>query len=276
MRALRRWLLRLSTAAIVAYGIVLAILFFSQRALLYPAGTAPPNIGDAGLAGLVDAVRVTTADGLQLLAWYRPPRSTTGAAIIYFHGNGGTIANRARVVRPFIDAGYGLLMLEYRGYGGNPGHPTEDGLYADARAALAFIDAEGIGIERQILYGESLGTGVAVQMAMERDAGALVLASPFTSVADVARGAFPLVPVDWLLRDRYESIAKVGRLHVPILVLHGERDLTIPVHLGRTLYAAAAEPKSLHLISEAGHNDLNRHGAPAVILEFLGRQGLAP
>jgi hypothetical protein len=276
MNLLRRWPGRLITIAAAAYVGVVLVLFFAQRTLLYPGGSAPPDVGRAGLEGLVEPVHVTTADALPLLAWYRPPATERGAVIVYFHGNGGTIAHRGAAVRPLLEAGYGLLLLEYRGYGGNPGRPTEAGLYADARAALAFVDAAGIGVDRQVLYGESLGTGVAVQMATERGAAALVLASPYTSIADVAAQKFPLVPVRWLLLDRYESLAKIARLRIPLLVLHGERDMSIPARFGRALYEAAAEPKELVLFPAAEHNDLNRHGAPAAVLAFLRRHGLEP
>jgi len=273
---LGRWLIRAVKAVAAAYVTVLLVLFLAQRTLLYPAGTVPPDIDAAGLTGVVEAVHVTTSDGLRLLAWYRPPRSDGGPIVIYLHGNAGTIAHRGPAIRPLTDAGYGLLLVEYRGYGGNPGRPTEAGLYTDARAALDFVDAMGIGAGRQILYGESLGTGVAVQMAMERGAAALVLASPYTSIADVAGGKFPFLPVGWLLLDRYDSLAKIGRLRLPILVIHGGRDRTIPAALGRALYDAAVEPKTLRLVPEADHNDLNRFGAPATVLEFLVRHELAP
>lgn len=276
MRFLRRWLIRLIKVALAVYAALLLFLFIFQRDLLYPAGTTRPDAGAAGLAGQIENVQLSTADGLRLLSWYHRPRSAASPVVIYLHGNGGTIAHRGPAVRPFIDAGYGVLLLEYRGYGGNPGNPTEEGLYADARAALAFVDAAGIPVARQILYGESLGTGVAVQMALERGAGALVLASPYTSIADVARPKFPFVPVGLLLRDRFESADKIGALRMPIMVLHGERDDTIPVRFGVALYDMAPEPKALWLFPGAGHNDLNRFGAAAAILEFLHQQGMGP
>lgn len=260
----------------IAYAALLLFLFFAQRDLLYPAGTTPPDAGSAGLAGLVETVQLTTADGLQLQSWYRAPRTSAAPVVIYFHGNGGTIAHRGPAVRPFIDAGYGVLLLEYRGYGGNPGSPTEAGLYADARTALGFVDAAGISVRRQILYGESLGTGVAVQMALERGAGALILASPYTSIADVAQPIFPFVPVDLLMRDRFESAEKIGALRMPIMVVHGKRDDTIPVVLGISLYEMAPEPKAIELFPEAGHNDLNRFGAAVAILGFLRQHGMGP
>ena len=276
MRALRRWLIRLATAAVIVYAALLLFLFFVQRDLMYPAGTTPPDAGSAGFAGLVETVQLTTADGLRLLSWYRAPRTATSPVVIYFHGNGGTIAHRGPAVRPFIDAGYCVLLLEYRGYGGDPGSPTEEGLYADGRAALGFVDAEGIPVGRQILYGESLGTGVAVQMAHERGAGALVLASPYTSIADVAQPRFPFVPVRLLLRDRFESDEKIGALRMPIMVLHGKRDDTIPVDLGIALYEMAPEPKAIELVPKAGHNNLNRFGVAVAILGFLRQHGLGP
>ncbi len=189
----RRWTVRFVKAVVVAYVVGLAILFVLQRQLLFPAGKEPPSLERAGLAGLMEEAAITTADGLALLAWYhRPPKDAP--LVVLFHGNGGTIEIRAAKAKTYISAGFGVLLLEYRGYGGNPGSPSEAGLYADGRAALAFAAAQGIAPDHVVLLGESLGTGVAVQMAVEQRVAALVLEAPYSSVADVARSVFPLFP----------------------------------------------------------------------------------
>lgn len=143
------------------------LLFTLQRQLLFPAGVEPPSLDRAGLTGLMERATIATADGLALLSWYHPPATAGAPLVILFHGNGGTIEIRAAKARTYIDAGLGVLLLEYRGYGGNPGSPSEAGLYADGRAAMAFAASQRIKPDRVILIGESLGTGVAVHMAVE-------------------------------------------------------------------------------------------------------------
>jgi fermentation-respiration switch protein FrsA (DUF1100 family) len=273
---LRRWAGRLVKIILVAYLVVLAILFALQRQLLFPADKAPPSLEQAGLAGLMESVSVTTADGLTLLAWYHRPPANQAPLIVLFHGNGGTIQIRAAKAKTYVNAGLGVLLLEYRGYGGNPGSPSEAGLYADGRAALAFLAAQGIAPARVVLVGESLGTGVAVQMAVEQRVAALVLEAPYSSIADVAQSDFPWFPVWWLIRDRFDSVAKIARVGVPLFVVHGERDRTIPVRFARTLFAAAAQPKEAMWLSDAGHDVLARPGVDEAALDFLKRNGVVP
>jgi len=271
----RRWIVRLVKVIIVAYLVGLAILFALQRQLLFPAGKEPPSLKRAGLVGLMESVELTTADGLTLLAWYHRPPSPGSPLILLFHGNGGTIEIRAAKAKAYIDAGFGVLMPEYRGYGGNPGSPSEDGLYADGRAALAFTAAQGIAPDHVVLLGESLGTGVAVQMAMEQHVAALVLEAPYSSIADVAQGDFPLLPVWWLVRDRFDSLDKIARVRTPLFIVHGERDEVIPVRFGRTLFAAALEPKEAMWLPGAGHGVIGHSAVDAAVLDFLKRRGVA-
>jgi uncharacterized protein len=271
----RRWTARFVKAAVVAYVVGLVVLFALQRQLLFPAGKEPPSLERAGLAGLMEPVTIATADGLALLAWYRRPPSDA-PLIVLFHGNGGTIEIRAAKAKTYISAGFGVLLPEYRGYGGNPGSPSEAGLYADGRAALAFAAAQGVAADRVVLLGESLGTGVAVQMPIEQHVAALVLEAPYTSLADVAQSAFPLFPVSWLVRDRFDSLGKIARVGVPLFVIHGERDGTIPVRFGRALFAAASEPKEAIWLPDAGHDVIDRNATDAAVLDFLKRSGVGP
>jgi uncharacterized protein len=194
--------------------------------------------------------------------------------IAYFHGNGGHIGYRAERLKRFVRDGFGALFLEYRGYGGNPGTPTQDGLFADARAALDFLANQGIRAERTVLYGESLGSGVAVQMASERPVAAVVLEAPYDSVAAVARRHYAFVPVNVLLKDRFDSIARINAVQAPILLMHGERDAIVPVDSGRRLFAAANEPKEIWTAPDAGHNDLALYGALDVAVDFVRRRGI--
>ncbi len=189
-------------SALGAYGAVVGALYVFQRHLLYLPDGSRPELGELTALGVREE-RIDTADGLALLAWYLPPPEGR-PLVVYFHGNGGHIGYRAERLRRFAGERYGVLMPEYRGFGANPGSPTEAGLYTDAAAALDFLRREGIKSNRLVLYGESLGSGVAVKLAAQRDVAALILEAPYTSVAELAQFHYPFVPAAMLMRDRFE------------------------------------------------------------------------
>jgi fermentation-respiration switch protein FrsA (DUF1100 family) len=264
------WLLGVVLAAIAA---PLAGVYALQRHLLYFPDTDRPDPTRLNLSSMRE-IEIVTADGLRLLAWYVPAEAG-GWVIAYFHGNGGNIAYRGDRLRHFVDERFGVLLLEYRGYGGNLGSPTEDGLFADARAGLDFLNSQGVGADRIVLYGESLGTGVAVRMASERPVALLLLESPYTSIAAVARWHYPFLPVDLILKDRFDSLSRIGAVKAPILVLLGGRDTVIPTASGRELFAAAPEPKEIWVAPNGGHDDLASFGATAVADDFIRRHSRA-
>jgi uncharacterized protein len=256
--------------AVVAYAALVGGLYLFQRQLLYlPDKTRPELLGLEKLG--VREVMLSTEDGLSLLSWYLPARPGR-PVIAYFHGNGGHIGYRAQRLLRFAREGYGVLIPEYRGYGGNPGAPSETGFYADGRAALAFLDHEAIAATRLVLYGESLGSGVAVELAVRHEIAGLILEAPFTSVAEVAQCHFPFVPAARLVTDRFDSLSRIGRVRAPILVLHGEGDRVVPVRFGRALLDAAPEPKEGWFAPEAGHEDLARFGGLDVVVAFIERR----
>lgn len=267
----------LAAIAGVAVGVYLAlvgVIFGFQRHMMYF-----PVRGDVdpARAGVPEMQRVTlqTEDGLALTAWYAPARGHA-ATLLYLHGNGGHIGHRALKVRPYLDAGFGVLLLSYRGYGPNPGAPTEAGLYADGRAALASLESSGVAADRIVLYGESLGSGVAIELAAHTSVGAVLLEAPFTSIADVAAYHYPFLPARWLVRDRYDSASKIAKVRAPLLVLHGAKDRIVPERFGRALFEAASEPKEFRPFPEGSHNDLYDHGAAEATIGFLQLQGFGP
>lgn len=259
---------RIAVYAGVVYGLLVGAMFVFQRSLMYFPDRSAVAPARAGVPDMAER-QLTAADGVALVAWFKPAASAAHPTIVYFHGNGGNIALRGGRVRPFLDAGYGVLLLSYRGYGGSAGRPSEAGLYADGRAAVRFVLDTGVPARQVVLFGESLGSAVALQMASEQSPGALILEAPFTSAVDVAASAYPFVPVRWLVKDRYESIAKIGRIRVPLLIVHGERDRIVPVRYARRLFEAAAQPKKAVFLPRAGHNDLSEHGATKAELDFL-------
>lgn len=259
--------------AAASYGAFVGLLYLGQRRLIYHPDRPMPSLPRLGpLASLgVREVLLATEDGLELRSWHRPPPE--GAPVIlYCHGNGGHVGYRAERLLRFAEAGYGVLMLEYRGYGGNPGRPSEKGLYADGAAALAFLEREGIPPERVVLYGESLGGAVAVRLALQCRPAALVLECPFTSLVDMGRLRYPYVPVRLLLRDRFDLVSAIGGVEAPVLVLHGERDGIVPVACGRAVLAAACEPKEGWFAPRARHMDLAEFGGLEAVFDFLSRR----
>jgi fermentation-respiration switch protein FrsA (DUF1100 family) len=266
-------MLRLLGIALIAYGSLVGALFLAQRYLLYFPDRSRPDSSSLRDLGVREAT-VVTGDGLELLAWHLPPRPGR-PVMAYFHGNGGNIGHRAERLRFFARQGFGVLMPEYRGYGGNPGSPTEAGLVADGFAAMDFLDRKGIRGDRIVLWGESLGSGVAVQVAAKRQVAALVLEAPFTSVAAVAQAHYPFVPAAWLVRDRFDSLAMIADAAAPVLVLHGGRDRIVPARYGSALFAAAREPKEFWFAAEAGHEDLAFFGGLDAAIAFIERHWVA-
>jgi hypothetical protein len=248
------------------YVLVAALFYLLQRRILYRPERRPPDLADAGLPE-VRQMTVTTPDGLALLAWYLPPARDSGRVVLYLHGNAADIGHRAYRLGPFQRLGWGVLLLEYRGFGGNPGRPSEAGLVIDAHAGLAALVEMGFPLSAIVVWGESLGTGPAVQLAVEHQVGAVMLESPFTSIADIARLRYRLFPVDWLLLDRFDSLRRISNLRAPVLVMHGALDQIVPVAMGRAVHAAAPEPRQLWIAPHAGHLDLVEAGA----IEAAGR-----
>lgn len=254
---------------VLAYLVFIISLGAMQRHFLYfpdPAKFVPAEWALKELQPLM----VTTEDGLTLTSWYSPPKKPGKFTIVFFQGNAGHLGYRNYKVRPWLTNGYGVLMIGYRGFG-NPGSPSEEGLYMDARAAIDALKAKGTLEKAFVFYGESLGTGVATQMATEYDASGLILESPFTSVPDVGEDRYPLVPVHILLRDKFNSLAKIKDVHMPVLIMHGEIDQVVPAKFGRMLLAAANDPKQGEFIPEAGHNDVYNLRVQQVVLNFIGK-----
>lgn len=236
--------------AVLLAGLLL-VLWITQRRLIYlPLNQRVPPA--ESVLPRAEEVEFETEDGLSLGAWFVPGSRDT--AVLVFNGNAGHRAHRAPLAEALSNEGFSVLLLDYRGYGGNPGSPSEAGLASDARAARAWLEARP-DVDRIAYFGESLGGAVAVGLAMEEAPEALILRSPFTSLADVGRVHYPYLPVRLLLWDRYQAIDGVGELEVPTLVIAGERDGIVPVEQSRAVYEAAREPKRLVVIPGADHND---------------------
>lgn len=264
--------------ALAALALLLALglgaLWLLQDRLIYAPDRSPPRLEGPGLES-VRAGSVTTADGLRLLTWGMPPLRANAPVILYLHGNGGNLGDRRRRLARFAGLGWGALMVEWRGYGGNPGRPSEAGLLRDARAALAALQAEVHGQQRIVVWGESLGTAVAVALAAEQPEafGALVLEMRFTSLADLAALHFPWVPAPrLLLRDRFDSRMVIPRVAAPMLILAGGQDRLTPPAMAEALVAAATALVEYWVAQGAGHEELTTGEGFEVVTAFLARR----
>lgn len=259
-----KWLLIVAAAG---YCAGLAVLFLTQRSILFPIPTTARTAPQAAGFPQAEEHVLTTADGERVIVWHVPARSGH-PVVLYFHGNGDFLAGFFGRFGRMISDGTGIVALSYRGYAGSSGRPSERGLLRDAAAAYAFA-ASRYGPERIVAWGFSLGSGVAVALASEHPIGRVILDAPFTSLVDVAASAFRFVPVRWLMRDPFHSDQRIARLHAPVLIMHGGRDVTIPVRFGEQLFALAHEPKQLVRFPEGGHNDLDEYGAIDAARRFV-------
>jgi fermentation-respiration switch protein FrsA (DUF1100 family) len=259
-------MLHVATTLIAVYVAVVALLAIFQRSFIYHPPRAPLDQGALRLAGYqpLDA----PAEGVPTL-WFAPPTRADACVVVFLHGNAGNVADSAGKVAPLRAAGHGLLLVEYPGFAQAAGRPTEAGLVAAGRAGMAALAARAIPAGRTALWGESLGTGVATQLALDGPVAGVVLEAPFTSVAARAQEIYWWTPARWLVRDVYDNLGRIGRLNAPLLVVHGERDVTTPASHGRRLIAAAAEPRQGVFFPDAGHVDLPEHGMIEAVLRFL-------
>ena len=259
-------------SVVVVYGLLVGSLFWFQRSLLYVPPGDRPDIAAAAITGL-QAVAIESEDGLDLTHWYRPPATSGGPVVVLFHGNAGHIGDRAAKYRPLFEAGFGVFLAEYRGYGGNPGSPTEEDLTADGHSVLTFLAGQGVAPERTVVYGESLGTGLAVKMAADRPVAGLVLEAPPGSIAEVAQAHYWYVPAKWLIWDKWNVIDLLDRVDAPLLLLHGDADRTVPVRFGRRVYEAATGEKAAVFVPGGGHVDLYDHpGVTERVIDFIAGQ----
>lgn len=258
---------KLTAIAACVYLAIGAALYFAQRRILYvpdPTRVAPAAIG----LTYVDEVLLGTPDGETLVAWHGAP-APGKRTLLYFHGNGGGLAGREDRIRAYRGFGFGLMMLAYRGYSGSTGAPSEAANMADAQIAYDWLRARGAAASDIVLYGESLGTGIAVRIAADNVVGGIVLDAPYTSVADIAATRYPWLPVRALLRDQYDSRALIGRLRAPLLVIHGEKDDIVPIAMGRAMYEAATVPKTMQVYPRAGHLYHLEFGSAEVVRRFV-------
>lgn len=261
-----KWLGIVAVIVIVGYIVLCVAMWGMQRRLLYFPDTTAVSPREVGL--VADVLAARAEDGVPVRLWWMPPEAGR-PVVIHMHGNGGNLSYWAPVFRDLAAAGYGVMALSYRGYAGSPGAPSEAGLIADAKAAYDAARARAPDAPI-VLFGESLGSGVATALAAERPVAGLMLSAPFTAIADRAAELFPFLPVGSLLADSYLSRERIGKVRAPVLIVHGTLDATVPIGHGERLFQRAAEPKRFVRIEGGGHNDLWSRGSREAVLGFLG------
>jgi hypothetical protein len=250
-------------------------MFLAQRSLMY----MPERLRtDPKAEGLMDVEerRLQTGDGHEVMVWYgkaKPGQPT----LLYFHGNAGSLVTRSERMAKYMHRGRGFYIMSYRGYSGSTGKPSEAANVSDAKRAYDDLVSLGVAPQDVIIYGESLGSGVAVQVAAEKPCGGLVLDAPYTSIVNVAAAQYPWLPVRPMLLDRYESEAYISAVRCPVLIIHGEKDEVIPVEMGRDLFAKANEPKKIVTFPNAGHADHWMYGSYDAINSWIdGSRAVSP
>ena len=243
-----------------------ALLYVEQRSLMYFPEKVHTTPAAAGLPQ-AEEVTLTTTDGAHPTVWYVAPRDNK-PVIVYFHGNGGALRYRVERFRKLTGAGIGLIALEYRGYGGNAGSPTERGLIADGDAAYAFAAAR-YPVRQIVVWGESLGSGVATAVAAEKPVGRVILEAPFTSTEAIAAERYWFIPVSLLMKDQFHSDRRIHKVTAPLMIMHGVHDKVVPYAMGEALFELANKPKHIVRFLDGGHEDLDANGALDAVARFL-------
>ena len=244
-----------SILALVSFYILLIIVvFFFQRSLLYHPTVNNYLEGQSMKEPVgIEKVKITTKDKIDLVAWFYNKNLEKFKTILFFHGNAGTLDNRTYKLNHFKNLNVNFLIIAWRGFSGNKGKPSEIGLYEDAESAIQWIKAMGVTEKNIILYGESLGTGVVVEVAQNKNYAGVILESSFTSMVDMGKKYYPFFPVRLLLRDKFESYKKIKKISIPLLVLHGKKDRIVPFYMGKKMYELANEPKFFYFQEYGDH-----------------------
>ena len=233
--------LKIAIGLLVIYTFFLVLIFIFQRNLMYHPDEN--NYSGDKLEVDIKKVKIKTYDGIDLLGWFHKKDLKKFKTIVYFHGNAGKLENRIHKLNHFKDMDVNFLIIAWRGFSGNDGKPSEEGLYIDGNSVIKWLKNLGLLEEDIIIYGESLGTGVATEIAQNNNFAGLVLETPFTSMTEAAKNFYPYIPVGILLKDKYENDKKINNINIPVLVMHGEADQIVPFWMGKKIYEIANQPK---------------------------------
>ena len=236
---------------VITYFFILILTYVFQRNLLYH--PMENNYSGDQIKVSIEKVVIKTSDGIELNSWYHNKNITNYKTILFLHGNAGSLENRIHKINHFKDMNINFLLVSWRGFNGNEGSPTEQGLYEDARSAVRWLKSKGVVEKNIIIYGESLGTGVAIEIAQHKNYAGIILESPFTSMVDMGKKYYPFFPVRLLLIDKFESHKKIINISSPLLVMHGKVDKIVPYKMGRKIHELANEPKFFYAQEYGDH-----------------------
>ena len=245
------YFLQFILAIFVIYFLVLVFLYFYQRSLLYHPNEN--NYSGDKISVDIEKVKIQTSDNIELLGWYHEKNLKDYKTLVYFHGNAGSLENRIHKLNHFQDMNINFLIVAWRGFNGNKGKPSEKGLYVDGKSTIDWLIKKGVDEKNLILYGESLGTGVASHLAQNKNYAGVILETPFTSMIDAAKNFYPYIPVNLLLKDKFENYKKVKNINSPILIMHGEVDQIVPFSMGKKIYELANNPKYSYFTKYDNH-----------------------
>ena len=236
---------------VLTYILILISVYLFQRNLLYH--PSENNYSGDKITISVEKIKIKTKDNIDLTAWYHKKNLNEYKTILFLHGNAGSLENRIHKINHFKDININFLIVAWRGFSGNKGKPTEEGLYEDARSSVRWLKTKGVDEKNLIIYGESLGTGIATEIAQNKNFAGVILESPFTSMIDAGKDKYPFLPVRFLLKDKYESDKKIKNVKNPLLIMHGKVDKIVPFWMGQKLYNIANEPKSFYISEYDNH-----------------------
>ena len=229
-----KYLLNFILAILIIYSLVLIYIYIFQRNLLYH--PKENNYLDNQIDFEYKEIFIPVNENIKLKSWIIEKDFKKNKTLIFFHGNAGNLNNRIYKINELYNLDINILLVSWRGFSGNKGKPTEKGLYEDAKSTILWVKKQGVNLEDIILYGESLGTGVATQMAFDFNVAGLILESPYTSMVDAAKLYYPYLPVSFLLKDRYETSKKIDKINIPILIMHGKQDDLVPIEMSYSLF----------------------------------------
>ena len=251
LKKFRNNLLLFFQIIILIYFVILIFLYFYQRNLMYHPNEN--NYFDDKLSVYIEKVKINTDDDIELLGWYHEKDLKKNKTILFFHGNAGSLENRIHKLNHFREMDVNFLIIAWRGFSGNKGKPSENGLYEDGKSAINWLLDKGVDEENIIIYGESLGTGVATHLAQNKNFAGIILETPFTSMIDAAKNFYPYIPVGLLLKDKFDNKSKIKNIYSPVLIMHGEADQIVPFFMGKKMYEIANEPKYSYFTKHDNH-----------------------
>ncbi len=257
------------TVIIFSYLSLLLYLYIYQRKIVFK----PSKIIDLDILSLdkdIKEIVIISEGNIKCQIWYKKS-DNNNPTILYFHGNKGNLGNRANKFKELLNQDFGLLAISYQGYGNSEGKPSESGLYNNALSALNYLKSQDINLENIIFYGESLGTGVAIELASHYSPKLLALEAPYTSMLDLAHEKYPLIPIHLLLKDKFDSLSKIDKITCPVIIFHGKKDPTIPFHHSERLMEKIKTPKIFHIFNEVSHIDFNHKELAKIIRQFVDK-----